>query len=59
MKKIICVSYDCKRGYVKCFPELRDKAEVIYNPVDMDNIIKKAEELITDLNKFENKKPIS
>lgn len=42
--KIICVSGDSKKSILKLYPETKEKVQVIYNPVDKDNILKKSKE---------------
>ena len=39
MRNIICVSEDCKKGFVTCFPSLEEKTKIIYNPIDKASII--------------------
>lgn len=42
INKIICVSEDSKKSVLKLYPENKDKIQVIYNPIDKNNILKKS-----------------
>lgn len=44
MDKIICVAKDTEIAFQKRFPQLSNKTEVIYNPIDYKEILYKAEE---------------
>lgn len=44
--KIICVSNEVKKGLNELYPETLDKSQVIYNLIDIKNIIKKSNEKI-------------
>lgn len=52
--KLICVSEDSKKSVLNLYPETKEKLQVIYNPIDKDNIIKRSEEKI-DINFDKNK----
>ena len=39
LNKIICVSEDCRKGFISCFPSMESKTSLLYNPIDKDNII--------------------
>lgn len=39
LNKIICVSEDCRKGFISCFPSMEPKTSLLYNPIDKDNII--------------------
>lgn len=41
MEKIVCVSNDSKKSIVELYPELKEKVEVIYNPISKEEILKK------------------
>lgn len=36
--KVICVSEDSKNSFIKLYPQFKDKAEVIYNLINIDEI---------------------
>lgn len=40
MNKIICVSNDSKKSVENLYPELKEKTEVIYNPIPKEEILK-------------------
>lgn len=40
--KVVCVSNDAKKSFQSVYPEYKDKATVIYNLIDKETIIKKA-----------------
>lgn len=42
MDKIICVSNDSKKSVENLYPELREKIEVIYNPIPREEILEKS-----------------
>lgn len=42
--KIICVSEDSKKSVLNLYPENKNKIEVIYNPIDKNNILKLSKE---------------
>lgn len=44
INKIICVSEDSKKSVLKLYPENNYKLQVIYNPIDKNNILKKSKE---------------
>ena len=44
MDRLIAVSEDCRNGFAKCFPNLKNKTDVIYNPIDIQEILKKGNE---------------
>lgn len=44
MSNIICVSKDSKNSLLNLYPELNEKTEVIYNPIDREEINRKASE---------------
>ena len=46
MNKIICVAKDTEDAFQTRFPQLANKTEVIYNPIDYKKILYKAEEEI-------------
>lgn len=46
MDKIICVSENSKISLLKLYPELINKIEVIFNPIDKENILKNSQENI-------------
>lgn len=48
--KIICVSEDSKQSIIKLYPENKNKIQVIYNPIDKNNILEKSKEKI-EINK--------
>lgn len=48
MDKIICVSNNCREGFLRVFPSLVGKTTMIYNPIDTHNILAKAKEPITE-----------
>ncbi|MGO5425733.1 glycosyltransferase [Fusobacterium mortiferum] len=50
--KIICVSNQVKESFLKLYPENKEKLEVIYNPIDSEEIIKKSQE---EIEEFRNK----
>lgn len=50
--KIICVSNQVKESFLKLYPENKEKLEVIYNPIDTEEIIKKSQE---EIEEFRNK----
>lgn len=43
MEKIICVSEDVKKSVAELYPNIAEKCNVIYNPIDREKIIKIAE----------------
>lgn len=45
-KKIICVSNQVKDSFEKLYPECKEKVEVIYNPIDSEEINEKSKEKI-------------
>lgn len=45
-KKIICVSNQVKSSFINLYPEYEEKVEVIYNPIDSEEIKRKSEESI-------------
>lgn len=45
MDKIVCICNEMKDNFVIEMPEYKDKVEVIYNPFDIEKIIKKADEI--------------
>jgi glycosyltransferase involved in cell wall biosynthesis len=47
---IVSLSQGTKMDLVKNFGVQEDKIEVIYNPIDIDDIIEKSNELVTDVN---------
>lgn len=49
MDKLICVSEGSKRSLLKKYPEFNHKVMVINNPIDLDNIEKKANEKIEEV----------
>lgn len=50
-QKIICVSNDAKKGFEKLYGD-SDKVEVIYNPIDIEDIESKSVEIPVYFNKF-------
>ena len=44
INRIICVSNDAKSSMIKLYPNLYKKIEVIYNPIDKEEIIEKSKE---------------
>ena len=42
INKVICVSKECEDLAIQKFPFLHGKIKTIYNPIDLDNIIKKS-----------------
>ena len=52
MDKIICVSEDTERAFLRRFPECSGQTDVIYNPIDYDKIVKMAEAVKIDNDKF-------
>lgn len=51
--KIICVSNDSKESVVNMYPEYKNKCQVIYNPIDKDEILNKS---LKNIEKFDDKK---
>lgn len=45
MDKIVCICNEMKDNFIIEMPEYKDKVEVIYNPFDIEKIIKKADEI--------------
>lgn len=43
--KIVCICNEMKDNFIMEMPEYKDKVEVIYNPFDIEKIIKKADEI--------------
>lgn len=52
--KIICVSKSCAEMCAKCYPQLKDKVDYLYNPIDCDEILIKSQENLR-LKKIEDK----
>lgn len=46
MDKIVCVSENSKISLLKLYPELINKIEVVYNPIDKEEILKKSKEKV-------------
>jgi len=46
MDKIICVSHGSKDSVLNLYPHLEKKVQVIYNPIDKEEIIRKSNEII-------------
>ena len=46
INKIICVSTDSKKILLKLYSELQNKVQVIYNPIDKNNILQKSKEIL-------------
>lgn len=46
MDRIICVSHGSKNSVLNMYPHLEDKIQVIYNPIDKEEIIRKSNEII-------------
>lgn len=44
--KIICVSNQAKKAFLNLYPKFKDRVDVIYNPIDNKEIIKKSKEKI-------------
>lgn len=44
INKIICVSEDSRKSLLKLYLKMKNKVQVIYNPIDKENILKAAEE---------------
>lgn len=44
--KIVCVSEASKRSILNLYPEYKDKVQVIYNPIDREEIINRSQEKI-------------
>lgn len=42
LDKIVCVADDTKKAFLRLYPELKDKVEVIYNLIDVEEIQEKA-----------------
>lgn len=42
LDKIVCVADDTKKAFLRLYPELKDKVEVIYNLIDIEEIQEKA-----------------
>ncbi|MGL4999420.1 MAG: glycosyltransferase, partial [Cetobacterium sp.] len=47
--KIVCVSNASKQSVLNLYPEYKDKVEVIYNPIDKEEIIIKSKEQVEDI----------
>lgn len=47
--KIIAVSYDTKNSIELLYPELKDKTNIIYNPIDSKKIIEMSKECIEEI----------
>lgn len=48
VSKILSVSNMAANSIINVFPQFKDRAEIFYNPVDIDNIIKYSDEKIDD-----------
>lgn len=48
VRKIFSVSNMAANSIINVFPQFEDRAEVFYNPIDIDNIIKYSDEKIDD-----------
>lgn len=46
MDKIVCVSNGSKNSILNMYPHLEEKIQVIYNPIDKEEIIRKSNEII-------------
>lgn len=46
INKIVCVSEDSKKSVLNLYPENKNKTEVIYNPIDKNNILKLSKEIV-------------
>lgn len=42
--KVVCVSKNCAEMCVKCYPQLKNKVEYLYNPIDCNEIWAKSKE---------------
>lgn len=49
---IVCVSNKCKDSFNNIYPQYKDKIKVIYNLIDMENIINKSKEKLKDNKKY-------
>ena len=54
-KKIVCLGNDMKNNIIKEIPEINDKLEIVYNPLNIEKIRKEAKE-IDDLSDEDKKK---
>lgn len=46
---LVCVSKQSKQSVLNLYPEYKDKVQVIYNPIDKEEIISKAQEPVEDI----------
>lgn len=43
LNQVICVSKACQKTLIKLCPDMKDKSMVLYNPIDISDIIRKAD----------------